>query len=231
MDRISVSDLHGYLIDERNAGSLSEIPSTLYEEIRSDMNELRNRAASNGDLFSEGVQSLLRERESLREYLRELYSIRTKKIVALALAKANGEEIDRTDVRMMVPGERMLFDVVCESAESCRKTLLDGKPTLDTTAYNYVLPEVREETASPSLESINESPDKISDEDDASRADYAEPTPTDYRIAAVKVQIPEFQDLSGRIYSLSPGDVVSLPPQMANVLCKDNKALSIRIRK
>ncbi|MDO5844066.1 MAG: DNA replication complex GINS family protein [Methanocorpusculum sp.] len=231
MGRITTSDLHGYIIDERNTGSLSEIPATLYEEIHADIVSIYNEASSREDPFSEGVQSLLKERESLREYVRELYNLRTKKILALALAKANGEEIDRTDVRMMVPGERMLFDVVCESASSCRKTLLDGKPTLETTAYNYVLPEVQKENDSLSSELINESPAETTDEDSVMRAVSAEKAPEENRVIAVKDKIPEFQDLSGRIYSLSPGDIVSLPSQMADVLCKDNKALSIRIRK
>ncbi|HJJ42703.1 MAG TPA: DNA replication complex GINS family protein, partial [Methanocorpusculum sp.] len=105
MGRISTSDLHGYLIDDRNLGSLAEIPATLYEEIHGDIMALSKQASAHDDPFGEGVQSLLKERESLREYIRDLYAIRTRKILALALARANGEEINRDEIRMMVPGE------------------------------------------------------------------------------------------------------------------------------
>ena len=64
MSRISTSDLHGYLIDERNLGSLAEIPATLYEEIHADILALYKQAAAHEDPFGEGAQSLLKERES-----------------------------------------------------------------------------------------------------------------------------------------------------------------------
>ena len=51
MSRISISDLHGYLIDERSMGSLSEIPATLYEEIQADMAALRAQAAASTGMF------------------------------------------------------------------------------------------------------------------------------------------------------------------------------------
>ena len=118
MGRITTSDLHGYLIDERSSGSLSEIPATLYEEIQADMIALRAQAAASDDPFGEGAQSLIKERESLREYLRDLYAVRTQKILNLALARANGDEIDRSELQMMVPGERALFEVVFDSGLS-----------------------------------------------------------------------------------------------------------------
>ena len=230
MGRISTSDLHGYLIDDRNLGSLAEIPATLYEEIHGDIMALSKQASAHDDPFGEGVQSLLKERESLREYIRDLYAIRTRKILALALARANGEEINRDEIRMMVPGERVLFDVVFESAASCRKTLLDGKPTLETTAYHFVPAEVLTEQAPVLSKPVNETQNEsCADEVNVTSADAT--APESYRRIAVYENLPEFQDYSGRIYALSPGDVVSLPPQMADVLCKDNKALSIRLRK
>ncbi|HJJ42135.1 MAG TPA: hypothetical protein O0W90_02315 [Methanocorpusculum sp.] len=232
MGRITISDLHGYLIDERNSGSLSEVPSYIYEDIRSDIISLTNQIRSCEDRFSEGVQSTYKEIESLREYLKSLYDIRTKKIVDTALAAANGEQIDRIELQRMVPGERMLFDVVNESALSCRKTLLDGKPILETTAYNYVLPETEVLKASPEPK-LEETEYAKQDKDESviAQADIAEKAPEEYRVVAVNETIPEFQDINGRIYSLSPGDIVSLPEEMADILCKDNKALSIIIRK
>ena len=230
MGRISISDLHGYLIDERDMGSLTEIPSTLYEEIHSDIVDLYNQVSAHEDPFGEGAQSLLKERESLREYIRDLYAVRTRKILAIALARANGEEINRDEIRMMVPGERALFDVVYESAVSCRKTLLDGKLTLETTAYHFVPAEVQAEKAPVVSGPANDASGELcADEVNVPSADA--PAPESYRVIAVHENLPEFQDYSGRIYALSPGDVVSLPPQMADVLCKDNKALSIRLRK
>ena len=57
-DRISISELHGYLIDERNSGALTEIPATLYEEVHAERKALTSEARSMGDPFGEGVQIL-----------------------------------------------------------------------------------------------------------------------------------------------------------------------------
>ena len=212
-------------------GSLGEIPATLYEEISAEIENLRVQASSLKDPFSEGVQSLIKERESLREFLRGIYSLRTKKIIDLAFAAANGEEINRNELRMMVTGERALYNVVLESCTSCRKALLEGKQIIEVTAYNYAAPEVPAAAeASPAAPEIPAEEDVVSEIAPDSEASRAEDAPDSCRVVAIRSQLSEFQDLNGRIYSLSPGDVVSLPSSMADILCKDNKALSIRIR-
>jgi len=231
MGKLTTSDLHGYLLDERSLGSLGEIPPNLYEEITGEIARIHHDAATHPDPFSEGVQSLIKEKESLREYLRDIYSLRTKKIVSLALAASNGEEIDRNQLRMMVSGERMLYQVVHESCESCRKALLEGKQTIEVTAYKYAAPDsTKDVIASPTLAENPGDLDEFTENNPESDVCRAETAPDLNRVVAIQSPISEFQDLSGRIYTLSPGDVVSLPQQMAEILCNDNKALSIRIR-
>ncbi|HJJ44883.1 MAG TPA: hypothetical protein O0Y08_01885 [Methanocorpusculum sp.] len=234
MARLTISDLHGYLLDERSTGSLCEIPATLYEETAAEIENLRVQVTSIKDPFSEGVQSLIKERESLREFLRGIYMARTKKIIDMASAASNGEEIDRNSLRMMVAGERALYNVVLESCTSCRKALLEGKQIIEVTAYNYAAPEVpaaaEASPAAPANPADEEEFEEFSEIPTESEASRAENAPDPYRVVAVRSKLSEFQDLNGRIYSLSPGDVVSLPSSMADILCKDNKALSIRIR-
>ncbi|MDV0442765.1 hypothetical protein [Methanorbis rubei] len=231
-DRISISELHGYLIDERNSGSLTDIPASLYEDVHTALTALTTEARSMGDPFGEGVQILLKERESLREYIRDLYAERTRKIFSLALAKATGEEINREELRCMVSGERSLYEVVADSATSCRKALLDGKQILDTTtAFHF--------TPAPAVSAANEPllVDEVSFVD--AHADEvfqngnadAETAPESYRVIMVQQKVEEFQDYSGRCYALSPGDIVSLPQPMAEILCNRNIALNIRLRK
>lgn len=231
MTKLTISDLHGYILDERSIGSLGEIPGTLYEQVALEIARIGQEVSTSKEFFSEGFSSLYKERESLRELLRELYALRTKKIVNIAYAAANGEEVDRNQLRMMVRGERALYDVVYDSCCACRNVLLEGKQILEVTAYNYAAPESPViEDASPDIEEIPAEMDNLTEivpESDACRAETA---PESNRVVAIRSAISEFQDVSGRIYSLSPGDVVSLPQQMADILCKDNKALSIRIR-
>ncbi len=231
MAKLTISDLHGYILDERSQGALVEIPAGLYEEIAAETDRLYREVTTSKDQLSEGIQTLIKEWESLRELQRGIYALRTKKIVDLAYAASNGEEIDRNQLRLMVGGERALYYVVYESCTSCRKALLEGKQTIETTAYKYAAPErAAEALASPTAADILEETDDFPETAPEFEEGRAETTPDQYRVVAVRSPISEFQDLSGRIYTLSPGDVVSLPQSMADILCKDNKALSIRIR-
>jgi DNA replication factor GINS len=231
-DRISISKLHGYLIDERNSGSLTEIPVALYEEVHAELSALTNEAHSMGDPFGERVQTLLKERESLREYIRDIYAERTRKIFSLALAKATGEEINREELRSMVPGERSLYEIVSESATSCRKVLLDGKQVLDATTTFHFPPENSKPTTNESFSaSVTPFGDVHATEVFLNRNDDAKTIPESYRVIMIQEKIEEFQDYSGRCYVLSPGDVVSLPRPMAEILCNRSIALNIRFRK
>jgi len=233
MKPLTISDLHGYLIDERSSGSLTEIPATLYSSAVSMMNELKERLASLNDPLGEGGVSIAKERESLREYLRDLYTERTKKIIELAQAKANGEDIDQYELRLMVAGERTLYQVVLESCEACRKNLLEGTQTIEITAYGYESPEVMEmATASPAI-SENAPVNELAhiENADSITTDSAEQAPELHRMIAIQSKIEPFEDANGRIYTLSPGDIVSLPKLMADVLCNTNQATSLRSRK
>jgi DNA replication factor GINS len=218
MGTITISDLHGYLIDERNSGALTEIPVTLYEEVHAEAAGIIRSVKKMEDPFSEGVQNLLKERESLREYIRAIYSERMHKILFLALASANGEEISREDLRAMVPEERALFHAVAGSAQSCRKSLLDGKPD-ETHAFGFAVPDIPCEDAA-DIDAHAEDADSV-----------PESAPVSYRVIAAREKIENFQDYSGRIHSLAPGDIVSLPAAMADILCNRNIALNIRLRK
>lgn len=230
--RISISDLHGYLIDERNSGSLTDIPATLYEEVHTALSTLTNEARGMGDPFGEGVQILLKERESLREYIRDLYAERTRKIFSLALAKATGEEINREELRAMAPGERALYDVVADAALSCRKALLDGKQILNsTTAYHFTPADVGAPVDESALGNAATFAGAHADEVFPNGNADAETAPESYRVIMVHDKVEEFQDYSGRCYALSPGDIVSLPQPMAEILCNRNIALNIRLRK
>ena len=231
-DRIRISELHGYLIDERNSGPLTDIPATLYEEVHAELSALTNEAHGLGDPFCDGVQMLLKERESLREYIRDLYAERTRKIFSLALAKANGEEINRDELRIMVSGERALYEAVADSATACRKALCDGKQMLNTTtAYHFTPAAAGSAPEEPFLADAASFADAHADEMFPNRNIDAERAPESYRVIMVQEKVEEFQDYSGRWYALSPGDIVSLQQPMAEILCSRNIALNIRLRK
>ncbi|HJJ99512.1 MAG TPA: DNA replication complex GINS family protein [Methanocorpusculum sp.] len=225
-DRINISELHGYLLDERKNGSLTEIPATLYAEVYAELFDLARAARKMGDPFGEGVQILLKERESLREYIRDLYAERTRKIFSLALAKSTGEKVNREDLRAMVPGERSLYEVIADSATACRKALLDGKQIVDTTPALHFTPSETEH-----LDDVAPFADAHADEVFQSGHADTETASESYRVIMIQKKVEEFQDYSGRCYALSPGDIVSLPRPMAEILCNCNIALNIRFRK
>ncbi|HJK02442.1 MAG TPA: DNA replication complex GINS family protein [Methanocorpusculum sp.] len=232
-DRISISELHGYLIDERNSGSLSEIPATLYEVVHAELLDLINEARSMADPFDESVQILLKERESLREYIRDLYFERTRKIFSLALAKSTGEEINPDDLRAMVPGELSLYEIVVDAATACRNALLDGKHIIGTpSAFNFT---PSSETEMGYMGSVLTDPSSFVDAHHNTTCSNdnldAETISESYQVIMVQDSVEKFQDYSGRCYSLFPGDIISLPESIAEILCNRRIALNIRLRK
>src|SRR5208337_4228606 len=60
----------------------------------------------------------------MKETMHELFSIRSRKILALALMHAEGNYYDREEVKRMLPAEHGMFDRVSAGLLECQDTLL-----------------------------------------------------------------------------------------------------------
>ncbi|HJJ55682.1 MAG TPA: hypothetical protein O0X99_01765, partial [Methanocorpusculum sp.] len=77
------------------------------------------------------------------------------------------------------------------------------------------------------------SDDIISEEliDDQVTQNELESCNESYNVVMIKQDIDEFQDINGKCYNLCSGDIVSLSSVISKILCDNNIALNISLRK
>ncbi|MCQ1539148.1 DNA replication complex GINS family protein [Methanocalculus taiwanensis] len=203
---ISFDRVRSILFDERASGVLTEIPPDLYVKVHEEIELMYKELYDSGDPLSDRSQDMIRQVESFKSYIQEIFSIRTGRIIELALAKGNGDTIDREVRRMMIAEEQALFDSVAKAVQHARAELIDPRSRKPTLIVETEIPEHEEEA-----------------EDDVA--------PRGLSLIRLIAPIEPFMGIDGRTYALQNEDVIYLPSPNATVLCDRNIALNIRIRK
>ena len=191
-----------------------------HEELAS----LINKVYAFEDPLSEEARSLIEETLAIKETLRELFALRSRKILALTIMHAEGNYYDREEVKRMVPVEKEMFETVTASIEQCKGILLHHIPHRQK---NIVIPEAVE-SGEPEMEQ----------DEDSGAATGLYPTPqanAPLSLQCVLVRVLEdmesFMGIDGRIYTLSKGDIVTLPERNAAVLSERNIVLNMNLCK
>jgi len=137
---------------------------------------------------------------------------------------AEGNYYDREEVKRMIPPEREMFDRTTAAIEACQGTLLLN---------------VHHHTIVPVVATIADT-DDMGEWEDTSSADSVSPaqkpgavvaapslTPP-YMLVQVLEDMDSFMGVDGRIYTLSKGDIVTLPERNAAVLNDRNIVFNMR---
>ena len=201
-----LDDLRIIILSERESGRLSDVPPTLYTEIRGHLTSLQDRVYSESDPLSDQAQNLIEEVKAMREIVRDIFRIRSRKILSLALVQVEAETTDREELKKMLPEEREMFDgIVRELGKG--KAALSGQ-----------IPRGHPPGMAPAA---GEEPGV---------AGVPEPAMTPEE-AMVLVRIlsdmEPFMGVDGRIYHLKAEDVVTLPDKNAGVLIDRNIAVDV----
>lgn len=203
---ISFDRVRSILFDERASGTLTDIPSDLYSKVHGEIELMYKELFDSGDPLSERSQDMIRQIESFKSYIQEIFQIRTGRIIELALARGNGDTIDREIKRLMIPEEQALFETVSKAVQHARGELIDHRSRKQT-----LIPETEVEAH-----------DEEGEDEDAPRG---------LSLVRLIAPIEPFMGIDGRTYALMTEDVVCLPFPNATVLSDRNIALNIRIRK
>jgi len=220
---MGLDDLRIILLSERETGRLTSVAPDLFDRGHAELASLINKVYDFEDPLSEEARSLIEETLAIKETLRELFALRSRKILALTIMHAEGNYYDREEVKRMVPVEKEMFESVTASIEQCKEILLHNVPYRQK---NRGIPELVK-----SDESVMEL-----DEDSSHSEVYATPK-TDVSLPhhCVLVQVLEdmesFMGIDGRIYTLSKGDIVKLPERNAAVLSERNIVLNMNLCK
>jgi DNA replication factor GINS len=198
-----LDNLRNLILNERESARLSEIAPDTYEAARKYLAELQLQVYASEDPLSEDTRSLIEEIHSLRETIRELFQIRSRKILALAGARME-IPVDREETRKMIPPEREMYRIILAALEDCRSTTTEGKPGPAGTTDRE--------------DSVEESTGKES----------SLGVENGQIVVRMLADVDAFLGVDGRIYTLKKEDVVTLPRINAEVLCDHNIALNIK---
>jgi DNA replication factor GINS len=219
-----LDDLRSILLSERETGRLIAVAPDLFDRGHAELASLISKVYAFDDPLSDEARSFIEETLAIKETLRELFAIRSRKILALTIMHAEGNYYDREEVKRMIPVEKEMFETVAASIEQCKGILLHNVPhyakSIGTAATDTSVKTVLEQ-----------------DEDMSPAYGLYETSNTSAPLlpSSVLVQVLEdmesFMGIDGRIYTLSKGDIVTLPERNAAVLSERNIVLNMNLCK
>jgi DNA replication factor GINS len=221
-------DLRSILLSERETGKLLQISPDIFDRTHAEIAELLKKVYAIEDPLSDEARALIEETIAIKETMHELFAIRSRKILALALMHAEGNYYDREEVKRMLPAEHGMFDRIAAGLEECQGILL----------HNAKQPLVPVPVAVPAgMEADEDEGVAAYDEVTPGTEGQVPPSPAPssagpsltppYTLVRVLGEMDTFMGVDGRIYSLTKGDIVTLPERNASVLSDRNIVVSL----
>jgi DNA replication factor GINS len=225
---MKLDDLRSILLSERETGRLTSVVPDIFEKGHAELAAITKKVYAFEDPFSDEARSLIDETLSIRETLHDIFSLRIRKILALAVMHAEGNYYDREEVKRMIPAEREMFEQITASIEQSKGILLQNLPHAPLTSR----------TPPVAAAVVDEEESEPLADDPAEPGTQALPTvvpkgpePISHPCALVRVleDMESFMGVDGRIYTLSKGDIVTLPERNAAVLSERNIVLNMNL--
>jgi len=227
-------DLRSILLSERETGKLLQVPPDLFDRTHAEIAELLKKVYAIEDPLSEEARALIEETIAMKETMHDLFAIRSRKIVALALVHAEGNYYDREEVKRMLPSEKTMFEQVAAGLLACQGTLLKNEkqplvpapapvaaPAAPVAPATPAAPaETSEDDWEAAYEAGSAEPGEAGEQPAPAAAAAPEEPPLTphYLLVRVRADMDTFMGIDGRIYALAKGDIVTLPERNATVL-------------
>lgn len=229
---VSYEMLQDLLRSERRSNRLMAVTTRFWPELRAFLEKVTQefRVEQAKDPFSRKVMELTDEVKNAKQAAEALWALRERKLAMLALASR-----DRKVPDGITPDEGHLFQRLLESLDEARGRVFEG--TVAAPGPVPVPPAPRRRHAPPvSLPPIGETIPAL-------QMPIAEPVaavvvnvPSDTRRPGLEMvtiralgDIPPFVGPDMQTYLLKAGDVATVPPSIANLLVKRNKAAVIEV--
>ncbi|MHA2407783.1 MAG: hypothetical protein ACXACA_05390 [Candidatus Ranarchaeia archaeon] len=145
----------------------------------------------------------------------QIYEMRERKIALLALSTVNGIE---PETKLLVDEERELFEILVNVLRENRESNLTGKKR----AVSIAKEEDVIESPEIDLEKIEENPPKPEKKTLCNEIESADEE-AEIPVFLILEDMPSFETEEG-VFHLKKDDVISLPKQVAQILCQNEKA-------
>ena len=103
-------DLRSILLSERETGKLVQILADIFDRTHTEIAALLKKGYAIEDPLSDEARALIEETIAIKETMHELFSVRSRKTLTLAIIHAEGNYYDREEVNRMLPAEHEMFD-------------------------------------------------------------------------------------------------------------------------
>jgi len=208
---MDLEKLRMIILEMHRSGKISEIPPHLFEDTDRHLRKLKDDYyAITNPLETRSGSLIIEEIGSIREAIQDVFQLRTRRILGLAMQQMEGSHVDREEIRRLLPPERELYREIVDTIERCRRELLLAE---------------RQGAGAPREEAAEEGDlPELSETSD-------EPVPMPLALARILSDMDSFMGVNGRIYDLQRGDIVTIPRKNAEVLYERNIALNIRLNK
>jgi DNA replication factor GINS len=226
---MKLDDLRSILLSERETGRLTAAAPDIFERGHEELSTLMAQVYKLDDPLSDEARSLIEETLAIKETLSELFAIRSRKILALTIMHAEGNYYDREEVKRTIPAERVMFDQITAAIEQCQGVLLYNVPPAPT-AIESEADDFGEPEPVFNDEGIPTVPVSPPVSVPAQHKAHLPNTPPCVLVRALE-DMESFMGVDGRIYTLSKGDIVTLPERNAAVLSERNIVLNINLCK
>jgi DNA replication factor GINS len=221
-------DLRSILLSERETGKLLQIAPDIFDHTHAEIAALLKKVYAIEDPLSDEARALIEETIAIKETMHELFAIRSRKILALALMHAEGNYYDREEVKRMIPSEREMFDRVAAGLEECQAILLHNtkQPLVPVPPVVPAGADPLEDEGDAVYEEVPPAAEGLVPVSAAPSTDAPSLTPP-YMLVRVLGDMDSFMGVDGRIYTLLKGDIVTLPERNASVLSDRNIVVAL----
>jgi len=229
---MNLDDLRSILLPERETGRLTIVAPDIFEKAHAEIGALIRKVYAFDDPFSDEARSLIDETNSIKETIHDIFAIRSRKILALTIMHAEGNYYDREEVKRMIPAEKEMFEGITSSIEQCKGILLLNVPVAHSPQVPRAVSEEEYGIGEPWMGEgeIDGISPAVPAELQTPRAPANPLSPPCVLVHALE-DMESFMGVDGRVYTLSKGDIVTLPERNAAVLSERNIVLNINLCK
>ena len=232
MTTLKLDDLRSILLSERETGRLTAVAPDIFEKGHAELAAITKKVYEIDDPFSGEARSLIDETLAIKETLADIFAIRSRKILALTMMHAEGNYYDREEVKRMIPPEKAMFDNITAGIAECSEILLHNAPHVPHAPLQLFADDMDTDGEPAEIAAGGDEPE--AERQELPRAAGPKPAgPITHPCALVRVlqDMESFMGVDGRVYSLSKGDIVTLPERNAAVLSERNIVLNINVCK
>lgn len=232
---MDVEKLWEILYKERSSPLLQELPQNFYEEVRNYIRNLEQERESANDTRKAFIEDEIR---SAKAKIEDIFRRRIGKIVKVA---SSGAE---TPPKGLTPAERAIFEGVASCIEEGRKRIMRAifgeereEKEDESNPHAAARAVVAAEAVGVSVKSLPERTSEakvgrqIGTAAEAAGEVAATNAPADFYVVRMLESVPAFIGIDGKVYKVRREDVLTLPKDNAEILCKKGVAVQIKVKR